>query len=62
MKASKILIGVAVLALIAAFFILDLGQYFSLEFLKDQRDAIEAFYVRRTPPSPWGCISGSTSW
>lgn len=44
MKASKILIGVAVLALIAAFFILDLGQYFSLEFLKGQRDAIDAFY------------------
>ena len=48
MKASKILIGVAVLVLIAAFFILELGQYFSLEFLKDQRDAIEAFYQANT--------------
>ena len=40
MKNIKILIAVAVVALIAAFFIFDLGQYLSLEFLKSKHQLL----------------------
>ena len=40
----KIAVVVLVVALIAAFFIFDLGSYFNLEFIKAQRDAYQAYY------------------
>ena len=40
----KIILAVIFVALIAAFFIFDLGQYFSLEYLKEQKDALSQFY------------------
>lgn len=40
MKNIKIIIAVAVVALIAAFFIFDLGQYLSLEFLKSKHQLL----------------------
>lgn len=43
MKNIKILIIVAVVCLIAAFFIFDLGQYFSLDFLKSQHQQLVNF-------------------
>ena len=44
MKASKIALIAAAAALIAAFFALDLGQYFRLEYFKSQQAAIDLFY------------------
>jgi len=41
---TKIIIAVIFVALIAAFFIFDLGQYFSLDYLKEQKDALNQFY------------------
>jgi pyruvate/2-oxoglutarate dehydrogenase complex dihydrolipoamide dehydrogenase (E3) component/uncharacterized membrane protein YdjX (TVP38/TMEM64 family) len=35
-----------VLGLIAAFFVFDLGQYLTLEYLKSQREALQAYYDR----------------
>ena len=43
MKNIKILIIVAVVSLIAAFFIFDLGQYFSLDYLKSQHQQLVSF-------------------
>ena len=43
MKTKLILVAI-VAALIAAFFIFDLGQYFSLEYLKAQKDALNDLY------------------
>ena len=40
MKNLKVVIAIAVLALIAAFFIFDLGQYLSLEFLKTKHQLL----------------------
>jgi len=40
----KLILAVIFIALIAAFFILDLGQYFSLEYLKEQKQALNEFY------------------
>ena len=40
----KIILSVLVVALIAAFFIFDLQQYFSLEYLKEQKDALNVLY------------------
>ena len=48
MKASKFTVALAILAAIAAFFLLDLGQYFTLDFVKSQQDAIEGFYRENT--------------
>ncbi len=45
MKNVKVWIGIAVLALIAAFFIFDLGQYLSLEYLKQKHQTILDFYA-----------------
>ena len=44
MKKGKILLILVVIALIAAFFIFDLGRYFSLDFFKSQQSAIESYY------------------
>src|ERR1700694_539273 len=45
MQKSKLLIAVAVLGLIAAFFAFDLGHYFTLEYFKSQRTAIDSYYA-----------------
>jgi dihydrolipoamide dehydrogenase len=44
MKTSKVLVLVAVAALIGGFFLFDLGQYFSLDFFKSQQAAIDAYF------------------
>ena len=44
MKKSKLLVLVVIAALIAAFFVFDLGKYFSLDYLKSQQAAIANFY------------------
>jgi len=41
---TKIIIAVLFVALIASFFIFDLGQYFSLDYLKEQKAALNQFY------------------
>ena len=45
MKPGKIILLVALLGLIASFFIFDLGQYFNLAFLKARQAEIEGYYV-----------------
>ncbi len=46
MKNRKILIAVLV-ALVATFFIFDLGRFFSLEYLKSQQAALDKLYTNR---------------
>ena len=46
MKNRKLLIAVLV-ALVAAFFIFDLGRFFSLEYLKSQQAALDQLYTNR---------------
>ena len=49
MKLSKILVLAAVLAAIAAFFVLDLGRFFSLDYLKTSQSQLAALYAEH----PW---------
>jgi dihydrolipoamide dehydrogenase len=49
MNKGKLLLLVVVAALVAAFFIFDLGRFLSLEFFKSQQAAIDAFYQAH----PW---------
>ncbi len=49
MSFRKILLAAAIAAAVGLFFALDLGRYFSLEALKAQQTAIEAFRARQ----PW---------
>ena len=44
MNKSKLILVVVVIALIAAFFAFDLGQYLTLEYLKGKQAAITAYY------------------
>jgi pyruvate/2-oxoglutarate dehydrogenase complex dihydrolipoamide dehydrogenase (E3) component/uncharacterized membrane protein YdjX (TVP38/TMEM64 family) len=44
MKKSKLIVLFIVIAAIAAFFIFDLGRYFSLDYFKGQQAAIAAYY------------------
>jgi dihydrolipoamide dehydrogenase len=44
MKASKIALIAVAVALVAAFFALDLGQYFRLEYFKSQQAAMDLIY------------------
>ncbi len=53
MKPSRIAVALLVLAGIAAFFVLDLGQYLSFEFLREQQAAIDRFY-RENPATTIG--------
>ena len=45
MSHKKYLIAIFIAALIAAFFVLDLGRYFSLDYFKSQQAAIHTFYM-----------------
>lgn len=45
MKSGKIILVVAILGLIASFFIFDMGQYFNLAFLKARQSDIEVYYA-----------------
>ncbi|HEY5292119.1 MAG TPA: FAD-dependent oxidoreductase [Burkholderiales bacterium] len=47
MKASKIALIAAAVALIAAFFALDLGQYFQLDYLTSQQAALDFFKAKQ---------------
>ena len=49
MKPSRIVLLVALAALVAAFLVFDLGRYLSLEFFAAQREAIAAYHVA----NPW---------
>ena len=44
MKKTKLIVLILVVVAIAAFFIFDLGKYFSLEYFKSQQAAIGAYY------------------
>lgn len=44
MKTSKLAVLVVVIALVAAFFLFDLGRYFSLDYFKSQEAAIMAYF------------------
>ncbi|MBX2849911.1 MAG: VTT domain-containing protein [Acidiferrobacterales bacterium] len=44
---AKIALGAVLVALIAAFFIFDLQQYFSLDYLKSQKDALNNLYAEK---------------
>ena len=44
MSKGKIILVIIIVALIAGFFIFDLGHYFSLEFFKSQQQSIDAYY------------------
>jgi pyruvate/2-oxoglutarate dehydrogenase complex dihydrolipoamide dehydrogenase (E3) component/uncharacterized membrane protein YdjX (TVP38/TMEM64 family) len=44
MKTGKVLVAVAIVALVAAFFALDLGRFLSLDYFKGQQAAIEAAF------------------
>ncbi len=44
MKAARPALFILIAGLIAAFFIFDLGQYFTLDFLKAGQDELDAFY------------------
>ena len=41
---TKIILAAVILSVIAAFFIFDLAQYFNLEYLKSQKDSLNALY------------------
>ncbi len=41
---ARLALGAVIIALIAAFFIFDLQQYFSLEYLKSQKEALDGLY------------------
>lgn len=41
---TKIILATVILSVIAAFFIFDLAQYFNLEYLKSQKDSLNALY------------------
>jgi len=43
---TKILLVAVILAVIAAFFIFDLGQYLNLEYLKSQKDSLNELYTK----------------
>jgi pyruvate/2-oxoglutarate dehydrogenase complex dihydrolipoamide dehydrogenase (E3) component/uncharacterized membrane protein YdjX (TVP38/TMEM64 family) len=49
MNKTKLILLVAIAALIGSFFLFDLGQYLTLGFFRSQREAIEAYYQTR----PW---------
>ena len=49
MNNRKLLLLLVIAALVASFFIFDLGQYFTLEFFKSQREAIDAQFR----DNPW---------
>ncbi|MCU0897682.1 MAG: TVP38/TMEM64 family protein, partial [Burkholderiales bacterium] len=44
MTRSRLALAVAIVALIAAYFVFDLGRYFSLDFFKSQQAAIDAYF------------------
>lgn len=52
MNKGKLLLLVVVAALIAAFFVFDLGRYLSLDFFKSQQAAIDAYYQSH----PWQTV------
>ena len=54
MSRRRLLVAALILGLIAAFFALDLGQYFQLEYFKSKQSAIEEF--RRANPLAAGGI------
>jgi pyruvate/2-oxoglutarate dehydrogenase complex dihydrolipoamide dehydrogenase (E3) component/uncharacterized membrane protein YdjX (TVP38/TMEM64 family) len=45
MNKGKLLAVVGLVALIAAFYIFDLGRYFSLDYIKGQQAAVQAYYA-----------------
>jgi uncharacterized membrane protein YdjX (TVP38/TMEM64 family) len=49
MTRSRSLLAVLLVALIVAYFLFDLGHYFSLHFLKSQQAVIHSWYLA----NPW---------
>ena len=54
MKKSKLLLLICVVALVAAFFVFDLGRFFNLGYIKSQQAVIAAYY--QTNPLQTGLI------
>jgi pyruvate/2-oxoglutarate dehydrogenase complex dihydrolipoamide dehydrogenase (E3) component/uncharacterized membrane protein YdjX (TVP38/TMEM64 family) len=52
MNRQKLLLLVVIAALIGAFFAFDLGRFFSLEYIKDQQNALQAYYAA----NPWKSV------
>jgi pyruvate/2-oxoglutarate dehydrogenase complex dihydrolipoamide dehydrogenase (E3) component/uncharacterized membrane protein YdjX (TVP38/TMEM64 family) len=52
MKTRKLMVLLVVATLVAGFFVFDLGQYFTLEFFKSQREAIDGFFQAH----PWQTV------
>ena len=44
MSKGRLIVLIAIAALIAAFFVFDLGRYFTLDFFKAQQAAIDAYF------------------
>ncbi len=44
MSKGKLIVVAVIAALIVSFFVFDLGQYFTLDYFKSQREAIDAYY------------------
>ena len=44
MKRSRLLVLAAIIVLVGAFFAFDLGRYFSLDALRSQQSALQAWY------------------
>ena len=44
MKASRLALLAAIVALVAAYFAFDLGRYLSLDYFKSQQAAIDAYF------------------
>jgi uncharacterized membrane protein YdjX (TVP38/TMEM64 family) len=47
MKKNQLLVVIGIAAVVAAFFALDLDRYFSLEYFRAQREAIDAYHRER---------------
>ncbi|MGH8698205.1 MAG: TVP38/TMEM64 family protein, partial [Burkholderiales bacterium] len=51
MSKGRIVVLVVIAALVAAFFVFDLGQYFSLDYFKQQQAAIDATFQSHPLPT-----------
>ena len=57
MSRSKLLLIAVLVALVAAFFALDLGRFLSLEQLKQGADSLESLFVSLVGGTPRGGLS-----
>ncbi|GAB4360891.1 MAG: bifunctional TVP38/TMEM64 family protein/FAD-dependent oxidoreductase [Gammaproteobacteria bacterium] len=53
MSTKKVGVALLIIALVVSFFVFDLGQYFTLEFFKAQRETIDAYFNDH----PWQVVA-----